>query len=275
MHDLENIAFMPNATLRRIQPTHVAYRLTVLRIFIGCCLLLAVVSMRAQMGPQTVAEQYLYTSVNAERAAAGLPALRWSENLQAAAAAHAVQMRERNTLSHQLEGEADLPGRAGRAGARFSRVSENVAVGQSALQMHDALMHSPHHRENILDPAVDTVAISISSDRGQLWAVEDFAHEVTALSLLEQEKNVVGELSRTGMPVNSTQAARETCKQDTGYVGERPGFVMRYTTADLARLPQQLLARLKLGLYGKASVGACAPARNGFSSYSIAVMLYR
>ena len=95
------------------------------------------------------------------------------------------------------------------------------------------------------------------------------------MSLLEQENHVVGELSRVGLPVNTTQAARETCKQDTGYVGERPGFVMRYTTADLARLPQQLMARLKLGLYGKASVGACAPAHSGFSSYSIAVMLYR
>ena len=231
--------------------------------------------MQAQMGPRTVAEQYLYTSVNAERAAAGLPALRWSETLQTAAVAHAVQMREKNTLSHQLDGEADLLGRAVRAGARFSRVSENVAMGQSALQMHDALMHSPHHRENILDPAVDTIAVSVAGDHGELWAVEDFAHEVKARSLLEQENDVVGELSRVGMPVNSTQAARDTCKQDTGYVGARPGFVMRYTTADLARLPQQLMARLKLGLYGKAAVGACAPARNGFSSYSIAVMLYR
>ncbi len=275
MRSFENIALMTNAILRRFAIYRVAYSPTALRIVVGCCLLLAVVALQAQQGPQAAAEQYLYNSVNAERAAAGLPALRWNANLHDAASAHAMQMREKNTLSHQLEGEADLLARAFRAGVHFSRVSENVAAGESALQMHDALMHSPHHRDNILDPAVDTIAISIAGNHGELWAVEDFATEVTTLSLLEQEKHVVGVLSRVGMPVDSTQEARETCKQDTGYVGARPGFVMRYTTADLARLPQQLLARLKLGLYGKAAVGACAPARTGFSTYSIAVMLYR
>lgn len=265
---------MWSVILRRYPSLYVVNSQKALRILLGCALLLAAVSMQAQ-SPQTVAEQYLFNSINAERIAAGLPVLRWNATLQSAAVQHALQMREKSTLSHQLDGEADLLGRASHSGAHFSRVSENVAMGPTVPQMHDALMRSQHHRDNILDPAVDTIAISVAGEHGELWAVEDFAKDVTSLSLQEQETHVVSALARGGLPTNSTPEARETCKQDYGYVGTRPGFVMRYTTADLARLPQQLLARLKLGLYGKAAVGACAPARTGFSTYSIAVMLYR
>ena len=229
----------------------------------------------AQGTPHTLAEQYLYSSVNAERAAAGLPPLAWNTPLQGAADFHAQQMRFAHTLTHQLSGEPDLTARAAQSGTSFSRVAENVAVGQSILQMHDALMRSPHHRENILDGAVDSVAIAVVADRGQLWAVEDFARIVERLSLEDQESRVTGNLSLRGMPANSSEAARETCEKDSGYVGARPGFVMRYTTADLNQLPQQLLARLQTGSYRTAAVGACPPAPNGFSSYSIAILLYR
>ncbi len=243
-----------------------------MRVWLLTLALLPLAPARAQ---HTVAEQYLYTSVNAERAAAGLPALQWNPALQDAADFHAAQMRAARTLSHQLNGEPDLTARAAHAGARFSRVSENVAVGQSILQMNDALMHSPHHRENILDPDVDTVAIAVVNNRGELWAVEDFAHDVAPLTLQQQEQHVARILAQAGVPTSSTPDARATCRQDTGYVGPRPGFVMRYTTADLGHLPNQLLARMQTGGYSRATVGACPPDGNGFSSYSLAVLLYR
>ncbi len=223
----------------------------------------------------TLAEQYLYQSVNAERAATGLPPLTWNVPLQGAADFHANAMRSAQTLSHQLSGEPDLSVRAAHAGSRFSRVSENVGVGPSILQMHDALMHSPHHRENILDPAVDSIAIAVVASRGQLWAVEDFASTVEALSFARQEERVVTVLANHGIPAEPTPDARETCTQDSGYVGPRPGFVMRYTTADLNRLPDQLTARLQTGAYRAAAVGACQDVTSSFSSYSIAILLYR
>ncbi len=234
----------------------------------------AVVSS-AQGFPRTVAEQYLFGSVNAERAAAGLQPLKWDDALESAADFHARQMRSLGILSHQLNGEPDLTERAAKAGARFSRVSENVAVGPSILRMHDALMRSPHHRENILDPNVDTVAISVLSYRGQLWAVEDFTHTVVDIDFAQQEVQVVNTLETRGVTAEPTEDARATCLQDSGYVGQRPGFIMRYTTADLTRVPDQLLTRLQTGRYQRAAVGACSPGPGGFSSYSIAVMLYR
>ena len=246
-----------------------------MRIFLILGLVFLAATAHAQINEHTLAEQYLYQSVNAEREASGLPPLRWNLNLQGAADLHAQRMRAAAILSHQLNGEPDLADRAANAGANFSRVSENVAVGPSVLQMHDALMHSPHHRENILDPGVDSIAIAVVANRGQLWAVEDFCRTVQNLSFTEQEGRVAALLIHRGVPAQPTEPAEETCRKDSGYVGDRPGFVMRYTTADLSELPQQLLARMQIGGFSTAAVGACPSGTRGFTSYSIAILLYR
>jgi hypothetical protein len=51
---------------------------------------------------------------------------------------------------------------------------------------------------------------------------------------------------------------------------------MRYTASDLQRLPAQLTTRIAQGGISLATVGACMPAdKTSFTSYSIAVILYR
>ena len=223
-----------------------------------------------------MAEQYLFQSVNAERSAAGLPRLVWNQSLSAAALRHAEQMQRRRTISHQFENEPDLPGRAASAGARFSRVTENVATSDSMLTMHEALMQSPHHRENILDPRVTSMGVAVVAGRGEFWGVEDFSREVARLSLSDQESEVAKRLAATGLPqISITQDARTTCQMTTGYAGTRPWFVMRYTTGDLNQLPEQLTLRIAEGRLRRATVGACTANANGsFTSFSIAVLLF-
>ncbi len=236
--------------------------------------LIFVSGARAQ---HTIAEQYLFQSINAERAAAGLPALTWNPQLTRAAQYHAVQMRSAGAISHQFQGEPDLTMRAAATGTRFSLVAENVATSGSVLEMHTALMNSPHHRENILDPAVNSIGISVVASGNQLWGVEDFARDVQNLSYEQQEAQVGALLQSMGLQnVSSSTEARATCTKSTGFVGTRPAFVMRYTASDLNRLPSQLTARLSQGGVTGASVGACAsPKNSGFTSYNIAVVLYR
>ena len=123
----------------------------------------------------TIAEQYLWRSINAERAAVGLRPVHFSEELQAAAHRHALLMANSNSLEHQLRGEPDLLHRGMSAGARFYRITENIGVGPSILDMQVALMHSPHHRENILDEQVSVIGVSVVQIRGYFWAVEDFS----------------------------------------------------------------------------------------------------
>ncbi len=226
----------------------------------------------------SVSEDYLLTSINSERTAAGLPAVKFDRSLQAAAQVHAMQMARTSTLSHRLQGEADLSARGSSAGAHFSRITENVAVGPSIVTMHGALMQSPHHRENILDDQVDSIGIAVVQANGSLWAVEDFSRSVERLSLDEQEHRVSDLLRGLQVDAAPTTEARATCGLTAGYVGSRPAFTMRYTTGDLAQLPEQLRSRMRSSAFRSAAVGACTAAAKdsgSFASYNIAVVVYR
>ena len=233
----------------------------------------------AAQGPTSVAEQYLFQAANAERVQRGVPELRWDSALYRAATSHALEMAARESISHQYAGELDVAGRAGSAGARFSVVEENVAEAPDAVTVHRAWMESEGHRENLLDPEVNRVGISVRSRNGELYAVEDFDRSVEAVSYDDQEIAIADLLRGTpGLSVQvGDEAARATCTMDDGYAGtRRPWFVMRFTTGELDALPAELRSRLGSGRYHQAVVGACPAKRNSrpFSSYNLVVLLY-
>ena len=147
---------------------------------------------------QSVAEQYLFAWANAERAQRGVAPLRWEVALYYAAVGHAGQMATRGNISHQYQGEPDVAERARAAGAKFSVISENVAEASTAVRIHDAWMNSPGHRENLLDPRVDAVGISVVRRNGQLYAVQDFERSVEALTLEQQEAAVAKLVAGSG-----------------------------------------------------------------------------
>ena len=230
-----------------------------------------------QGGPSSLAEQYLFAMANQERAQRGLPVLRWDAALTQAAMLHARRMADNGHISHQFPGEPELSARAAQAGAKFSKVAENVAEAPTAVMIHDAWMHSEGHRENLLDGAVDSVGIAVVSRGGELFAVQDFDRGVRSMSLTDQEHAVHGLFSTTGLQViEGTTEARQTCAMDTGYAGQRkPWFVMRFTASDLTQLPDMLKSKLQTGRYRQASIGACTGTDTGsFTAYSIAILLY-
>lgn len=243
-------------------------------------LLLSGGTVSAQVaGAHSIAEQYLMQAANAERAQRGLPALRWDDALYRAAVNHAIEMARRESISHQYPGEAELSARGKQAGAHFSVIAENVAEASTAVRIHDAWMKSEGHRENILDPRVDAVGISVILRNGQLYAVQDFDRSVEQLSYSDQESAVAGLLSSTGqlqIDPEATGDARRTCEMDTGFAGSnRPWFVMRYTTSDIRNLPDQLRTKLGSGEFHRAAVGACAVHdQQAFTAFNIAVLLY-
>jgi uncharacterized protein YkwD len=226
---------------------------------------------------QSVAEQFLFSAANGDREAHGLAPLRVEMRLVQAATLHAREMASHAAISHQFPGEPELAARASSAGVHFSLVTENVAESPNPGGIHELWMHSAGHRANLLDPQVDAVGIAVVSRGGQFYAVEDFARTVPSLSFNEQEKTVARLIETSGVTVAPTTAeARTTCTLDTGYAGaRRPGFVMRFTAADLTRLPEQLQTRLASGRYHEAVVAACAlDQATPFSGYAVAVMLY-
>lgn len=230
----------------------------------------------AQNTQQGVRE--LLALTNKDRAARGLGPLRWSPELAQAAQLHALQMVERNELEHQFRGEPDLATRAGRAGAHFRAVAENIALGPDVVDLHRQWMHSPPHRANILDPEMDSIGIALIRVGGTIWAVEDFSHAVTALGPSELEGRVIGLLAEQGMnAARATEGARQTCALDHGSAGgPRPRFIMRWEGSDLNRLPDVLIQKLQSGQYRSAAVGVCGGAHpgQGFTTYKVAVLLY-
>jgi uncharacterized protein YkwD len=229
----------------------------------------------------TVAEQYLLSAANQERAARGLTLLQRDPNLARSAARHAYAMAAHGAISHQFSGESGLASRGASAGVAFSLIAENVAEAPSVVQIHDMWMHSPGHRANLLNPLIDVAGISVYTRGGELYAVEDFAKIVRAVSLNEQESTIgaliaqSGKIEVDGAP-DALSAARRSCALSSGYAGaRRPLFVMRFTSSDLTQLPDQLKNRVASGRYRQAAVGACAGDLKGtFSSYNFAVLLY-
>ena len=250
-------------------------------LWIASALLLSTAAVAQSTSPQgqtSIAEQYLVAAANSERVQRGLPALHWDGNLYRAADYHAAQMARRESISHQYPGEPDVSARAQQAGVRFSVISENVAMAPSAVQIHSLWMNSPHHRDNLLDPQVDSVAVRVLRRNGELYAVEDFDRSVVNLSFEDQEQQIAALLQSTAALsiLPSTADARRTCAMDSGYAGSRkPWFVMRFTAGNLNHLPQELTDKLVSGRYHQAAVGACpANGTQNFTAYNIAVLLY-
>jgi hypothetical protein len=223
----------------------------------------------------------LFALANQSRAQAGAGRLLWDRTLAAAAMRHCEQMVREHALSHRFQGEPDLTARAAATGAHFSLIEENIALGQYAAQIHDGWLHSPGHRRNLLSPDVDRVGIAVIESGGNMYAVADYARAVETMSAAQVEAKV-GELVQTsGIAVRrDAHDARLACMLDHGFpqgmTGGEPLFVMRWQSADLEHLPQNLVNRLGSGQYRSADVGACAPRgeAGGFTAYRLAVLLY-
>jgi uncharacterized protein YkwD len=222
-------------------------------------------------------EKLLFDSVNRERTARELPLLKWNEGLARAARKHAELMAEQNLLLHRLPGEADLTTRAREAGVSFSHITENIGMAPYAGGFHDGWMHSPGHRANVLDAAIDSIGIAVVEGGEQLFAVEDFARVVTLLSIEEQEKRIGKLIAARGLRLLKIgDDARKSCELDREFAGSsKPRYIAHYETPNISQLPEGLEIELQSGRYKAAAVGAC-PQRNssGSAPFRIVVMLY-
>jgi len=223
------------------------------------------------------AEKLLFDSVNRERAARELPLLKWDESLARAARKHAELMAEQDLLEHQVPGEADLATRAQEEGARFSHITENIGMAAYAGGFHDGWMHSPGHRANILDAAIDSIGIAVVEGGEQLFAVEDFARVVTLLSIEEQEKRIGKLIAARGLRLLKIgDEARKSCELDREYAGRsKPRYIAHYETPSISQLPEGLEKELQSGRYKAAAVVACPERKSsGSAPFRIVVMLY-
>jgi hypothetical protein len=137
-------------------------------------------------------------------------------------------------------------------------------------------MHSPPHRANLLDPRLDAVGIAVVERDGELFAVEDFARTVQALTQRQQEQQVARVLAGQGLDVRPDPSiARSYCGDAPVRVRPLPRLIMNYTTTDLGQLPRPVKERIASGHVRTAAVGACRPDNDsGFAAYHIVLLLY-
>ena len=228
-------------------------------------------------------EQRLVDLTNEARAEGGQKPVVWDPALAKAALAHAQLMAQESELSHRYTGEQDLPERAAKAGAHFSTIAENIAMGHSPGQVHGAWMNSQGHHDNLLNANIDHIGVAIVRARGALFVVADFSQAVEAMSTEQVESTVGKMLTAKGLTlVADATSVRHYCslegKAEGNVEGVKPRFLMRWQNSDLSKLPPQLEQAAASGQFQQASVGACGP-QNGtngqvFSGYRVAVFLY-
>jgi len=221
-------------------------------------------------------ERQLFEALNRERTAQGLSALQWDDSLFKAARQHALLMLNLSRLEHQLPSESNLEGRLAEAGARFSVIAENIAIGPNPQTIHAEWMESPGHRKNILDPRLTSVGIAAVRGPGGLFAVQDFSQIVPDLTVEQQEHKVVSLLTAQGFrSANATEEARKTCEKDAGLAGTSARALIRFEATDLSKLPEDVERKIRSGPYSKVAVGACrANGAVGFTRYRVAVLFF-
>jgi uncharacterized protein YkwD len=127
--------------------------------------------------PSAAVQQQVLALVNQNRRRGGCGDLSLDRRLIFAAYGHAVDMARRGYFAHESLNGDGAGDRVSEAGYRWQRYGENIARGQdSAYEVVDGWMHSPEHRENIMDCRLHQMGIGLafSPDRTPYW-VQDFA----------------------------------------------------------------------------------------------------
>lgn len=229
-------------------------------------------------------ERELFELLNHERSAQNLPELQWDDALFKAARRHALLMVKLKAMEHQFTGEPTVEERLAAAGAHFSYIAENVAIGTNAQSIHSGWMNSPGHRKNILNPRVTAVGIAAVGGNGGLFAVQDFSQSSSDLTLEQQEKQVVSLLAGRGLHVTSgSQDSRKACYSNVAGLSRTGSVttmmtsysVLRFETTDLSVLPPEVDNKIRIAPYRNVAVGACEASNSAdFTQYRIALVLY-
>jgi len=251
----------------------------------------------SHFGEDPAAENELLEAINKSRELAGVPPLRVEENLREAARAHAQRMAASARLEHQLSGEPSLLERIAQVSPlkdalKIDRAGENIANASCVLGANDVLMRSAPHRKNLLDRGFNVAGIAAIWNKGRLYVVQDFAHEVPSYSARQSEQLVgraVDEMrQQEGLPElvqltppNLDEAACSLARENrpnahliaTAYDNRK---IITYTQSRPEVLPPGALRLLGDPGVRQFAVGACYARNAAYPTgmYWVAILLY-
>ena len=115
-------------------------------------------------------EAEFLTRLNQERQARRLPLLVSDPELAPTSRSWSGHMASRGVLSH----DPNLAQVAAQVEPAWRGIAENVGVGYSVKQLHDAFMGSTGHRNNMLNASYNRVGIGVVLSGGKIWVTVRF-----------------------------------------------------------------------------------------------------
>jgi uncharacterized protein YkwD len=113
-----------------------------------------------EVTPQQMVDESFHR-LNEERKKRGLPELDWDTGLARSALDHSTDMAQNDYVGHISPAFGDIGARVRRAHIDYEIVRENVAKGHGPQSIHESLMGSPGHRNNMLSADVGHVGIGV------------------------------------------------------------------------------------------------------------------
>src|SRR5947199_5998467 len=118
-----------------------------------------------------VDEAQFFADLNAVRARNAVPPLATDGQLINVARGWSAQMAGAGGISHNPA--------LGSQVSNWRTLGENVGTGSDVATIEAALEASPHHFENMVDPAFNYVGIGVVEAGGAIWVTEDFKQAKT------------------------------------------------------------------------------------------------
>ena len=235
------------------------------------------------------AERQLLDLANQARTEAGLAPLQTDEGLTRAARKHSTLMAAQKQLSHDLPGEPALPQRlTATSTLQLSAEGENVGFAPSAAEAHQGFMHSPHHRENLLDPDYNVAGFAVVRDGKMIYVTEDFGQGLPSHSAQQAEDLVAGSVSHSrrnaDLPelqrMDGKAAASAACAMAQADSVSAPAlkarYIINYTSMRPEELPQGVARPVSDRGARAFAVGTCYARTNTYPSgaYWVVLLFY-
>jgi hypothetical protein len=137
-------------------------------------------------------------------------------------------------------------------------------------------MHSPPHRENLLNPAYNVAGFGVVRAGSSLYVAQDFGHSLPAYSPRQAGGLVSGSIARTRREANLPQlqwmesdtaqaAACSMARADSlKTAASRGSYILRYTTAQPETLPAAAAKAIEDRAVHTFSVGTCYARTNSY-----------
>jgi uncharacterized protein YkwD len=214
------------------------------------------------------AEQQLLDLANEARVQAGLEKLQPDAGLTQAAREHAAEMAEQQQLSHQFASEPSLALRlAAETTLHLDRAGENVAYSGSVDQAQNGLMHSPPHRENLLNPGYNVAGFGVVHSGSLIYVAQDFGHSLPTYSGSDAERMVSANVARVRGDLPPLARTDGTPAEAVSYAMARADslstpavqgrYVLRYTSMQPGSLPASAEKAITDRSIHSFAVGAC------------------